>query len=99
VDALRQAVAFARAGGSEKDLAARVAANPADLDVRLALAGALAARKSWREAMDHLLEIVRRDKSWRDGEARRQMLAIFNLAAADPDLVSEYRRKLGSALY
>jgi putative thioredoxin len=99
VDALRQAVAFARAGGSENDLAARVAANPADLDVRLALAGALAARKSWREAMDHLLEIVRRDKSWRDGEARRQMLAIFNLAAADPDLVSEYRRKLGSALY
>ena len=49
--------------------------------------------------MDQLLEIVRRDKSWRDGEARRQMLAIFNLAAGEPDLISEYRRKLGSALY
>jgi len=87
-----------RAAGSESDLAARVAANPADLEARLALAGALAARRSWREAMDQLLEIVRRDKSWRDGEARRQMLAIFNLAAGEPDLVSEYRRKLGSAL-
>lgn len=99
VDALRQAIAFARAGGAENDLAARVAANPADLDARLALAGALASRRSWREAMDQLLEIIRRDKSWRDGEARRQMLAIFNLAADETDLVSEYRRKLGSALY
>jgi putative thioredoxin len=99
VEALKQAIAFARAGGSENDLAARVAANPVDLDARLALAGALAARKSWPEAMDQLLEIIRCDKSWRDGEARRQMLAIFNLAAGEPDLVSEYRRKLGSALY
>ncbi|MGH8662368.1 MAG: tetratricopeptide repeat protein, partial [Burkholderiales bacterium] len=99
VEALRQAIAFACAGGSESDLSARVAADPADLEARLALAGALASRKSWREAMDQLLEIIRRDKSWRDGEARRQMLAIFNLAAGEPDLVSEYRRKLGSALY
>jgi putative thioredoxin len=100
VDALKQAIAFARAGGNDKDLTARVAANPSDLEARLALAGVLASRKAWREAMDQLLEIIRRDKSWRDGEARRQMLAIFNLAAADqPDLVSEYRRKLGSVLY
>ncbi len=98
VDALKQAIAFARAGGSERDLSARVAADPSDLEARLALAGAYASRKAWREAMDQLLEIVRRDKSWRDGEARRQMITIFNLAAGDPDLVSEYRRKLGSAL-
>ncbi|MBI3042413.1 MAG: thioredoxin [Betaproteobacteria bacterium] len=99
VAALKQAIAFASAGGSESDLSARVAANPSDLEARLALAGALAARKAWREAMDQLLEIIRRDKSWRNGEARRQMLAIFNLATAQADLVSEYRRKLGSALY
>ena len=99
VEALRHAIAFARAGGSERDLSARVATNPSDLEARLALAGALAARKAWRDAMDELLEIIRRDKSWRGGEARRQMLAIFNLAAAQPDLVSEYRRKLGSTLY
>jgi len=99
VDALKRSIAFARAGGSESDLSARVAASPSDLEARLALAGALASRKAWREAMDQLLEIVRRDKSWRDGEARKQMVAIFNLAADDPDLVSEYRRMLGSVLY
>jgi putative thioredoxin len=99
VESLRQAIAFARAGGNEQELARRVASAPGDLEARLALAGAYAGRRAWREAMDQLLEIVRRDKGWRDGEARRQMVAIFNLAGDEPDLVSEYRRKLGSALY
>jgi putative thioredoxin len=99
VEALKQAIAFARVGGSESELAARVEQNPADLESRLALAGAYAARKAWREAMDQLIEIIRRDRGWRDGEARRQLLAIFNLAADERDLVSEYRRKLSSVLF
>ena len=99
VETLRQALAFARAGGGEKELGAKVAANPADLDARLALAGALAARRDYRGALDELLEIVRRDREWKDGEARKQMLAIFNLAADSPDLVSEYRRKLSREIY
>ena len=98
-ETLRQALAFARAGGgSEKDLAARVAANPADLDSRLTLAGALAARRDYRVALDQLLEIVRRDRNWKDGEARKQMLAIFSLAD-DAELAAEYRKKLSAALY
>jgi len=99
VETLRQALAFARAGGGEKELGARVAANPADLDARLALAGALAARRDYRGALEELLEIIRRDREWKDGEARKQMLAIFNLAGDSPDLVSEYRRELSRAIY
>ena len=49
--------------------------------------------------MEELLAIVRKDKAWRDGEARRQLLNLFTLAAEQPDLVSEYRRKLATALY
>jgi putative thioredoxin len=98
VASLRQGIGYARSGGDESELAARVAANPADLEARLAFAGALAARKAWREAMDELLEIIRRDKAWRDSEARKQMVAMFNLASGDAQLVSEYRRKLASAL-
>jgi putative thioredoxin len=98
IRALRQAIAFSRTGGSEQELAAQIAANLDDLEARLALAGVHAAHKAWREAMDQLLEVIRRNKSWREGEARKQMLAVFNLAAAQPDLVSEYRRKLASAL-
>jgi putative thioredoxin len=98
VAALKQAIGFARGGGNEADLVRKVAANPSDLEARLALAGALASRKAWREAMDQLLEIVRRDKGWRDGEARKQMVAVFNLAG-DAALVSEYRRKLAGLLH
>jgi putative thioredoxin len=101
-DTLRQALAFARSAGSgtdEGDLRSRLSTNPADHETRLRLAGILAAGHRYRDALDELLEIVRRDKEWQDGEARKQMLAIFNLAEGERELVSEYRRKLASALY
>jgi putative thioredoxin len=105
-EAVRQGIAFARAqesaaagGVGEAELKARVAANPADFDARLALAGLHAGARRWREAMDELLEILRKSKDWKDGEARKQMLAIFNLAADEPELVSEYRRKFSSTVF
>lgn len=97
---LRAALAFARSAGSgsESELNAQLAQNPADPEARFALAGLHAGSKRYREALDALLEIVRRDRNWKDGEARRQIVAIFNLAENEPELVSEYRRKLASAL-
>ena len=77
----------------------RIAANPDDHEARLALAGLLAGKRRYGEALDELLQIVRRAKDWRDGEAKRQVLAIFSLAADQPELVSEYRRKLAELLY
>jgi putative thioredoxin len=99
-DALRAAAGFARGGGeSEKALQARLAANPDDLEARYALAQRHAAAHRYRDAMDELLAIVRKDKNWRDGEARKQLLNLFTLAAEEPELVFEYRRKLATALY
>jgi putative thioredoxin len=63
------------------------------------LANRHAGRREWRAALDELLEIVKRDRNWKDQAARKQMLAIFSLAAGDGELVSEYRRKLASALH
>ena len=99
LEALRAAVSFARPGANENELKATLAANPDDHEARLKLAQLHAGARRYREAMDQLLEIVRRDKAWRDGEARRQLLTLFTLAAGEPDLVSEYRRKLATALY
>ena len=102
IEALKQGIAYARAGKSgpgEADLKAKLAANPADHEARLALAALHGANKRYREAMEELVEIVRRAKDWKDGEARKQLLALFNLAGNQPELVSEYRRKLASALY
>jgi putative thioredoxin len=99
VAALRAAIAFAQSGADEGRLRETLAADPADHGARLALAGAYAGKKRYREALDELLEILRRDKDWKDGEARKQVLNIFQLAEDQAELVSEYRRKLASALY
>ena len=101
VAALKQGIAYARAGKGGPDeagLRARLAASPADFEARAALAALCAGERRYREALEELLAIVRGAKNWKDGEARRQMVAIFSLAAAEPELVSEYRRKLAAAL-
>src|SRR4051812_23958885 len=102
VATLRQGIAFARSGESgpgEDELSRKVAANPADLEARLMLANLLAGQNNYRRAMDELLEIIRRNKDFHEGDARKRMLSIFSLAEREPELVSEYRRKLASALF
>jgi putative thioredoxin len=99
-EALRAAAGFARSSGeSEASLRARLAADPDDLEARYALAERHAAARRYREAMEELIAIVRRDKTWRDGQARKQLVNLFTLAAAETELVSKYRRELATALY
>jgi len=102
VDALRAAVSFARmraSGTTEPTLTAKLAKDPTDHAARFALAELHAGARRYREALDELIEIVRRDKAWNDGAARKQVLNIFNLVENDDALVSEYRKKFASALY
>ena len=100
--ALKHGIAAARAGQdgpSEEELRATLAKDPADHEARLALANLLAGARRYGEAMDELLEIVRRARTWREGIARTQLLALFTLAANEPQLVAEYRRKLATTLH
>ena len=79
-------------------LEAQVAANPGDLEARFDLANALIARRKYAGALEHLLEIVKRDRAFRDDVGRKTMLSVFDLAAHQPQLVSEWRRKLSATL-
>jgi putative thioredoxin len=79
-------------------LEAAVAANPGDLAARFDLANALIARRAYEPALEHLLEIVKRDRTFRDDVGRKTMLSVFDLAAHRPELVSEWRRKLSATL-
>ncbi len=102
IEAVRQGIAYARAGDqgpAEAELRAKLDANPADHETRLALAGVYAGQRRYKEAMDELLEILKRDKSWREGEARKQLISLLTLASSQPALVAEYRRKLTSAMF
>lgn len=80
-------------------LEARVATHPDDLEARFDLASALIARRDYGGALAHLLEIVKRDRTFRDDIGRKTMLSVFDLAAHRPELVSEWRRKLSAALH
>ncbi|MCF8184931.1 MAG: tetratricopeptide repeat protein, partial [Polynucleobacter sp.] len=55
----------------------------------------------YRAALEHLLEIVRRDRGWQDEAARKTMLDLFTLLGGDPqqaDLVREFRIQLARTL-
>ena len=80
-------------------LEAKVAANPDDLEARFDLASALIARRKYEGALEHLLAIVQRDRTFRDDIGRKTMLSVFDLAAHQPELVSQWRRKLSALLY
>jgi putative thioredoxin len=102
VSALRARIAFAASAAAAPDaesLKQRIARNGNDLDARLQLANLCVARGNYATALDQLLEIVRRDRSFRDDIARKTMLQVFSLLGNQGDLVSEYRRRLAGAMY
>jgi putative thioredoxin len=60
-------------------LAAAIAANKRDFDARFELAQMHFAAQRFTEAMDELLEIVMRDKAWRDEAARKTFVAVLEI--------------------
>lgn len=89
----------AAAAPSDDVLRARIVRDENDLEARLQLAHQHVARREYRPALEHLLEIVRRDRNYRDDIARKTMLKVFELLRTQDELVSEFRRKLASAMY
>ncbi|MFM0324118.1 thioredoxin [Caballeronia glebae] len=75
-----------------------VNASPDDLDARFALANRLIAGRDYGGALEHLLAIVVRDRAFMDDVGRKTMLSVFELAANQPDIVSQWRRKLSAAI-
>jgi putative thioredoxin len=81
------------------ELEARVLSNPDDLDARLRLAKRYAGQQRYEPALEQLLEITRRDRSFGDEAGRKTMLAIFDLLKNQNALVTRYRRLLASTLH
>ena len=89
----------AAAAGDLQKLQERVATNPADLEARFDLALVLDGRGSREEAMDQLLEIIRRDRKWNEDAARKHLLTLFEaMGATDPKTLAG-RRRLSSILF
>ena len=68
-------------------------------EVRIKLAVQLSSHGQYREALEHLLVVLRADRDWGNGEAKRVYLdMIATIGKGDP-LAAEYQRKLFSLLY
>ena len=91
----------AQAGDAEEvpKLREQVAANHDDHQARFDLAMALHASGQKQDAADELLEIVRRQRSWKDEEARKQLLTFFEAWGPTDPLTIETRRRLSSLLF
>ena len=83
---------------SQHELEARIAADGADLQARLDLANRLIAERRFEPALEQLLAIVERDRTFNNDAARKTMLAVFDLAAEQREIVSSFRRRLAAAL-
>ena len=102
VEQVRAALELARKApkaDQQNALAQKLAANPADQQTRFDLAVALAARGKKMEAVEHLLELVRRDRNWNEQAARKQLVQLFEAWGFKDPAAVEGRRRLSSLLF
>ena len=80
-------------------LESELASDESNHSVRVQLAVQLTTGAHYRDALEHLLVVLRADRDWNNGEAKRLYLdTIASIGKGDP-LAAEYQRKLFSILY
>jgi putative thioredoxin len=100
IDGVRAALALAEDAPSDTaGFERRLAADPDDHEARFDLAKALAGHGRMGEAVDHLLTIVERDRTWNDDAARKQLLTIFEAAGPSSEVARQGRRRLSTILF
>ena len=93
-----------------EQLDAKITANKRDFESRFRKTQLLMAQQRWTEAMDELLEILMRDKTWNEDQARKTYIAILDIIEPAPVKVADgqippvdatvatYRRRLSSVV-
>ena len=89
----------AAGAGPLAELTAAVENDPSDMQARFDLALALHANGQVQEAVDHLLELFKRDREWNEGAAKAQLFTIFDALKPNDPVVLNGRRKLSSMIF
>ncbi|MBK5205714.1 MAG: thioredoxin [Polaromonas sp.] len=110
MDAIDFVAANAYETGAEATFDEKIASNKRDFKARFDKARWLMAQQRWTEALDELLDILMRDKTWSEDAARKTYIAILDIMEApkakvadgqippeDPT-VATYRRRLSSVV-
>jgi putative thioredoxin len=92
---LRQAASLPDAA----ELKSRLAQQPDDDEASYQLAVQQLARQQYEAALDGLLKLFVRNRSFQEGLPHKTLLQVFDLLGGDHPLVTAYRRKLYQAIY
>jgi putative thioredoxin len=102
VASARAALELARKAPSTGDiegLRAKLAANPQDAQSRFDLALALNAKGDRNGALEELLALVAKNRSWDDDAARKQLLQLFDAWGVSDPATIVGRQRLSSLLF
>jgi len=102
ISGAKAALELAEAAGTLGDptmLGARIEGNPDDHDARYELATTLFLRGQVESAIDHLCQIVKRDREWHDDGARKQLVKFFDALGPTHPQTIKGRRALSSVLF
>ena len=110
IKALDAVAHLSDAASAEAQFHAKISTNRRDFEARFALAQLRMAQQRWTDAMDELLDILMRDKTWNSDLARKTFIAILeiidvpkpkvadgHIPPEDPT-VATYRRRLSSVV-
>lgn len=100
--ALAALLEFARSVESAPDadsLRQRLDQDPGQSALRYQLAARQVLAGRYDEALETLLELLRRDRAYGDGAAQRAMLGVFGLLGDDDERVARYRRQMFALLH
>ena len=76
-----------------------IATDPNNFEARLELATLLNGTGNRAEATDHLIYVIRKDRAWDDGAARKQLVQFFEAWGPQDAATLQGRRKLSSVLF
>ena len=85
--------------GSKEDTLDKIKENPSDLDSKIEYSKILFNENNFAECIDVLLEIYKKDKEWKDGYAKKQLLSIFEHLGSENELSKKGRRALTSLIF
>ncbi len=85
--------------GDIETLQKNVAQAPDNCEARQQLSNAYLASGDFQNAMEQLLEIMKRDRQFNDDAGRKGLLKVFEMLGNSGELVNHYRKKMALLLY